>query len=761
MEHLAPLITDLAIIMVTAGIVTLIFRKIRMPVVLGYIVAGFLISPQVPWIPTVTQNASITIWADIGIIFLMFALGLEFSFKKIADMGAGPAVAALTVVSCMTLTGFAVGSLLGWGRMNSIFLGGMISMSSTMIILKAFEDYGIKRRRSSQIVLGALVIEDICGIFMMIILSTIAAGSGISGIDLTMQIGKMILVLVVWIVLAVLLIPTFLDKVRDLMNDETCIVVSLGICFLMVVISDAAGFSSALGAFLAGSVLAGTVSAGRIAELTEPVKNMFGAVFFVSVGMMVEPSMLIKYLPQILIITAVTIFGQMIFSTAGMLLGGENLETAVNGGSAMVQIGEFSFILATLGRSLGVIGDFLFPVIVCVSVITIFTTPLFIKSSGRILRIAEKILPAKLRAYIEKNAAQGEEAEAPDSDWKRFMTLYFIRTLVAAAALYFIYYAGVYIIDDALRGYGVSHHAAMSCAAVIGLMVIPIVFLFSGRGRLYMKLWFKKEGNRVPLITMRVVQAAIALSFIAAAIRHFAGTSSLIVALPVLIVLILISRSDYMHGRSMKLEARFVANMNEGLLRRKKDAGPRNVAENLRTCEVTLGNCGGGLTVEELFESRVFDVIALQVTGGGRNISMPAADTMLYDGNRVRVLGSPDQVEAFTLKLKEDGYALSRGKPMTLNEYLKSESALGLEPDDQIFCAAIEVTDKCGFAGSSIRNSGFRAKYGGLIIAIEKNFLPIIDPQINTIIEKNDILWVIGTNDMASALLEDGLMDEG
>lgn len=746
--------------MVTAGIVTLIFKKINMPVVLGYIIAGFLISPQFPWMPTVTQGATISVWAEIGIIFLMFALGLEFSFKKIADMGACPVVTALTSVTCMVLTGFGIGNLLGWGMMNSIFLGGMMSMSSTMIILKAYEDYGIKQRKSSQIVLGALVIEDICGIFMMIILSTLAAGKNVSGVSLSVQIGKMILVLIVWIVLSILLIPTFLDKVRNLMNDETCIVVSIGICFLMVVISDAAGFSSALGAFLAGSVIAGTVSAEKVASLIEPVKNLFGAVFFVSVGMMVDPSMLVKYLPQILIITVVVIFGQMIFSTVGILLGGENLETAVNGGSARVQIGEFSFILASLGRSLGVIGDFLYPVIVCVSVITIFLTPVFIKSNERLLRIAEKILPAGLQRYIEKNAAQGERMEEPDSDWKRFIKRYFMRMLIASAALYFIYYIGVYILDDALERYGVANHSAYCCAIVLGLMIIPIVFMSTGRKHLYMKLWFKKQGNRIPLITMRVVRVLIALSFIAAAIKHFLGTSSLIIAVPVMVILILISRSDYLRSRSMKLEARIVANMNEGLLKKRSDASRRNIANRLWTCEVALRNCGNDMNIEKLFESRVFDVIALQVTGGGRNISMPTAGTPLRDGDSVRVLGSRDQIEAFTLKLKDDGYASSRGEITTLNEYLKSESALGLDPDDQIFCAAVEVTDKCEFAGSSIKHSGFRARYGGLIIAIEKNFLPIIDPQINTIIEKSDIIWTIGTSDMASALLEDGLLDE-
>ena len=382
--HLDNLISDLALILIVAGIVTLIFRKIKLPVVLGYIVAGFLISPHFSYMPTVVEVADIEVWANIGVVFLMFGLGLEFSFKKLATVGGSAVIVAMTVMLSMIFIGAGVGYMLGWAKMDCIFLGGMLSMSSTMIILKAYEEYDLKERRFAQLVLSTLVIEDIAGIFMMIILSTISVSQAASGVATFKEIGLLLMYLVIWLILGIYLIPSFLNKVSKLMNDELMVIVSLAICLGMVVIADFIGFSEALGAFMAGSILAGTVRAGYIERLTKPIKDLFGAVFFVSVGMMIQPELLVKYIGPILIITVATILGQMIFSTIGILLSGQSLHTAIRGGFSMVQIGEFSFIIATLGSSLGVISDFLYPVVVCVSVITTFTTPLFIKNSASV-----------------------------------------------------------------------------------------------------------------------------------------------------------------------------------------------------------------------------------------------------------------------------------------------------------------------------------------------------------------------------------------
>ena len=333
------LISDLALILIVAGIVTVLFRKLNLPVVLGYIVAGFLISPNFAYLPTVVESADIHVWANIGVVFLMFGLGLEFSFKKLATVGGSAVITAMTVMIAMILIGTGVGSLLGWGKMDCIFLGGMLSMSSTMIILKAYEEYNLKQEKFAQLVLSTLVIEDIAGIFMMIILSTISVSQNVSGFAMITQIGMLLLFLIIWLILGIYLIPSALNRISGLLNDELMLIISLAICLGMVVIANLIGFSEALGAFMAGSILAGTVRAGYIERLVKPIKDLFGAIFFVSVGMMIVPSMLVEYIVPIIIITIVTIIGQMTFATIGIMLSGQSLRTAIRGGFSMVQIG--------------------------------------------------------------------------------------------------------------------------------------------------------------------------------------------------------------------------------------------------------------------------------------------------------------------------------------------------------------------------------------------------------------------------------------
>lgn len=394
--HLPELISDLAVILLTGGIVTVIFKKLNQPLVLGYILAGFLIGPYMPFFFNVTDSASISTWSEIGIIILMFGLGLEFNLHKLVSVGGTAIITALTEVGGMLLFGYLVGQALGWGTMDSVFLGGMLSMSSTTIIIKAFDDLGVQKERFAQLVFGTLVIEDIAGIFMMIILSTISVGQGISGMALALKLGMLVLYLALWLILGIYLLPTLLNKASPLMSDETLLVVSLGLCFGMVLLADALGFSSALGAFLAGSLLAGTVHAERVEHLTQGVKDLFGAVFFISVGMMLDPAMVVKYIVPILVLTLVTIVGKLFFSSMGVLLSGQSLKNAVHCGCSLAQIGEFAFIIASLGLSLGVIADYIYPIIIAVSVITTLTTPFFIKHSDNIYAFVVKLLPEKL-----------------------------------------------------------------------------------------------------------------------------------------------------------------------------------------------------------------------------------------------------------------------------------------------------------------------------------------------------------------------------
>ena len=422
--HLPELISDLAIMLLTAGVVTVIFKKIKQPLVLGYIVAGFLIGPYMPFFFTVADSASISTWSEIGVIVLMFGLGLEFNLHKLAQVGGTAIITALTEVGGMLLIGFGVGQLLGWGIMDSVFLGGMLSMSSTTIIIKAFDELGVRNQGFAQLVFGTLVIEDIAGIFMMIILSTLSVSQSISGGALAMKLALLVLYLALWLILGIYLLPTLMNKATPLMNDETLLVSSLGICFGMVLLANALGFSSALGAFMAGSLLAGTVHAERVEHLTSGVKDLFGSVFFLSVGMMLDPAMIVKYIVPILIITLVTLVGKLIFSSLGVLLSGQTLKNAVHCGCSLAQIGEFAFIIASLGLSLGVIADYIYPIIVSVSIITTLTTPSFIKGSDKLYEWLEKVLPSRLTEKLARYTDEEQSSKEKNGDWSAYLGRY-------------------------------------------------------------------------------------------------------------------------------------------------------------------------------------------------------------------------------------------------------------------------------------------------------------------------------------------------
>ncbi|MBR5064146.1 MAG: cation:proton antiporter, partial [Bacteroidales bacterium] len=422
MSELAPLIADLALILICAGVMTLIFKKLKQPLVLGYIVAGFIASPHFALTPSVMDAASIHVWSDIGVIFLLFALGLEFSFKKIVKVGGPAIIAALTIIFGMILVGFLVGSAFGWSKMDALFLGGMICMSSTTIIYKAFEDLGLSKNKFAGLVMSILILEDILAVVLMVVLSTVAVSSNFEGGELVGSILKLVFFLVLWLVVGIYLIPLILRKTRSLMNDETLLVVSLGLCFMMVVVAAKTGFSAAFGAFIMGSILAETLEAEHIERLVKPVKDLFGAIFFVSVGMMVDPAMIVQYWLPILIITVTVIVGQSFFATVGVLLSGQPLKTAVQSGFSLTQIGEFSFIIASLGVALGVTSDFLYPIVVAVSVVTIFLTPYMIRLAEPAYGFIYKHLPGKVRTFLDGYAEAADPVAVKESPWKKYLS---------------------------------------------------------------------------------------------------------------------------------------------------------------------------------------------------------------------------------------------------------------------------------------------------------------------------------------------------
>ncbi len=454
MSHLEPLIADLALILICAGVMTLLFKSLKQPIVLGYIVAGFLASPNMPYMPSVTDMHGVHVWSEIGVIFLLFALGLEFSFKKILRMGAAPIIAALSIILFMMYIGACTGEIFGWSKMDCIFLGGMLAMSSTTIIFKAFDDMGLRQKRFAGLVLSVLIIEDILAIVLMVMLSTMAVSKEFEGTQMLNSILTLGVYLVLWFTVGLYFIPMALRKLKPLMNDETLLITSLALCFGMVVAASEAGFSAAFGAFVMGSILAETVEAEQIEHLVAPVKNLFGAIFFVSVGMMVDVNLIIEYIVPIISIIAAVILGQTILSTFGFLLSGQSLKTSMQCSFSLTQIGEFAFILATLGTSLHVTSDYLYPIVVAVSVFTTFTTPYMIRLAEPAYNVVARVLPANWIAKLERNTDESDD-EAPDelrqiykNCLKRFVFTMLINSVLCIAIMGIMYYYGQPLVAD-------------------------------------------------------------------------------------------------------------------------------------------------------------------------------------------------------------------------------------------------------------------------------------------------------------------------
>lgn len=767
MEQLDYLIKDLALIFIVASIVTVLFKKLNQPVVLGYIVSGFLISPNFTYLPTVIESGDIHVWANIGVVFLMFALGLEFSFKKLATVGGSAFVTAVAVMGSMILIGAGIGSLLGWGKMDCIFLGGMLSMSSTMIILKAYEEYGLKQEKFAQLVLGTLVIEDIAGIFMMIILSTISVSQSVSGLAVFQELGILFIELAIWLLLGIYLIPSLLKKIRLLANDEMMLVVSVGICMGMVVIANLIGFSSALGAFMAGSILAGTVQSVRIERIITPIKDLFGAIFFVAVGMMIDPPLLIEYIGPILLITVVTILGQMTFATIGILLSGQSLHTAVRGGFSMVQIGEFSFIVATLGMSLSVISDFLYPIVVCVSVITSFTTPIFINNSEKVYRFLDRKLPSGFKIFLRKNTSERQSDDDKDRDWLLYIRMVLVRTGISSAAMFVIFLMGTKYLEPFLDGLIESDVTGrlLSAAVIIGMM-IPFAAIMNGsvNDALMTKLWLKHRANRLPLLTLKGMRIMLSACFIALVLRNIFhipfGLIVIIAAVPIAMIV----HSDYMKGKTIDLEMRFLSNFSEKTLAKaKKERGIKGnyvwLNESLLVAEFQVTDASEHRTIYEFSSSRAFQVEIIKIIRGDKRINMPKPDEMVLAGDILHMMGTHDEIEACMMLLeKEECIEYTERPDVTLKDYLYGQTFHGIEPEQQLICCPIRIESDSEFLRKSIKNSGIRSRYRGTVIGIERDNLPIPNPDIETIIQKGDMIWVLGSQRMAEALIKGGVL---
>lgn len=748
--HLPELITDLAIILLTGGIVTLIFRKLNQPLVLGYILAGFLIGPYMPFFFSVTDSVSIKTWSEIGVIILMFGLGLEFNLHKLISVGGTGVITALTEVAGMLLAGYAVGQALGWSNMDSLFLGGMLSMSSTTIIIKAFDDLKVRKERFAQLVFGTLVIEDIAGIFMMIILSTISVGQSVSGAELSVKLLMLVLYLALWLLAGIYLLPTALKKASGLMSDETLLIVSLGLCFGMVLLADSLGFSSALGAFMAGSLLAGTVHAERVEHLTQGVKDLFGAVFFISVGMMLEPAMLMEHWMPIVVLTLVTLVGKLALSTLGVLLSGQSLSTAVKCGSSLAQIGEFAFIIASLGLSLGVIAEYIYPIIIAVSVITTLTTPFCIKFSDTLYSSINKLLPEKLSRKLERYTDDERSDAQQDSEWAAYLSRY-IKGLV----LYAVIMLGIDIIGRSFllpvldRLLPAEMPAKLLCLASIyfgmALFVRPMLDL---RAPQYMSLWLKGSLYRLPLMALTAIRILLIVLLFFIPLNQLLGLSGLWILPIIALAVFVISRSGWLASAYLKVEARFLANLNERRLSRFADSGQAQqwLDQQLFVDFFLCPESAAGHSLKELAWGQRFGVNVIKLVRGKKQINIPAADTVTVRGEKLYLLGEKEN-----LRLLRQRLGLEDRNCPSLREFISSQD----DGDRSLFSYALDIQKGSSLEGRSIRESSIRESYDCMVLGLQRENLPLAQPDVNMVMQSGDLVWILGTSSMAEKVLND------
>lgn len=739
MSHLPTLIADLALILISASIITLLFKWLKQPLVLGYIVAGLLAGPYVHIFPTVGDIANINIWAEIGVVFLLFALGLEFSFKKLINVGSTAFITATTEVISMLLIGYMVGYLLGWGTMNSIFLGGMLSMSSTTIIIKAFDDLGLRSQRFTGIVFGTLVVEDLIAILMMVLLSTMAVSKDFVGEELLVSVLKVVFFLILWFLIGIFILPAFLKKAKKLMNNETLLIVSLGLCLGMVVLATYTGFSAALGAFIMGSILAETIEAEHIEHIIQPVKDLFGAIFFVSVGMLVNPAVLVEYAWPVIIITLVTIIGKATFSSLGVLLSGESLNISIKSGFSLAQIGEFAFIIAGLGVSLKVLDPFISPIIVAVSVITTFTTPYFIRLANPFAEWLYKVLPPKVQEMLARYAS-GKKTVNHDSDWKKLLKNIVGRVIIYSVLLTAIWLLSVKTLYPAVSELftPVTIWVNLAMCLVTLLLMTPFLWaLISNKynsSAIFLKLWEDENYNHGRLVALVLFRVSVAIFFISAVvISYFHLNIGIGVVIAVAVVaLILILREDL--TQYSRLETHFLTNLNlreevakkHHPLKTSFNSEFNNKDIELTSVVVSPYSRYIGKSLGELSFRQEFGVNVVAIVRGDLKIYIPKSSERIYPQDKLAVVGTDGQLQKF-----RDEIESPQGVPDTEEMY------------QEMNLHSFTVNEAFHFLDKSIVQSRLGERYDSIVVAIERNgALVPLDKDVTFLL--GDLVWFVG-----------------
>lgn len=725
------LIADLAWILLLGSVVTLLFKKLKQPVVLGYILAGFLASPKFTYLPSITNLENIEFWAELGIVVLMFCLGLEFSFKKLLNSGSSAVVTALIIITGMTMAGFGVGCLLHLNSINCIFLGGMISMSSTTIILKSLTDLGLRQNKFATMVLSVLIIEDLFAVLMLVLLSSLAMGD-VQGMELLFSVGKLLFFLIIWFLVGVYVIPSVLSRLKGYLNNETLLVVSMALCFTMAVFSVMCGFSLELGAFVMGSILAGTMAAERIEHVVIPVKDLFGSVFFISVGMMVDPAVLATYWGEILLLAVVVIIGMIIFGTLGMLVTGQSLKVAMESGFTLTQIGEFSFIIASLGMSLGVLQPSLYPIIVAVSVITIFTTPYFIKMAKPAYNLVLPRLPKGLHFLIDRYSKQTADSSETKRLWREVFGRYMWRiVLYSVILLAIILVSREYlfpVLEDVFKEWG---HLFATILTLVAMSPFLVALSFSStKPDERMKLHQTASFYDVPLVAMRIVRYLVAMLFtvyfVTLCYKPLVGW---IVGVCFFLVILIFASSKLM-SRYKRMEDRFMDNLN--IRENTRSGRNNNLVDDLHQAYIQVGP-NSIFVGDRLKDSGLrsdYGVSISSIQRGQLMIPLPGGDTRIFPGDILGVIGNDEQIKALNDDIERDEQNFTER----------------IVPFKRVELRSILLTPDSPIINVPLRETNIRDDFNSMIIKVHRDD-DYFEPRPDTILLPGDLIWVVGAPD--------------
>ena len=726
---------DLAVILITAGVITVVFKWLKQPLVLGYILAGFFIGPYFPWFPAVTDTQNVHVWSDIGIVFLMFALGLEFSLKKLKRVGATGAITALTELAIMFLIGNVVGHLLGFSDMDCIFLGCMLSISSTAIIIKSFDDLKLKQQKFTGTVTAVLVVEDIVAVLLLVVLSTVSVSRTFDGGQLFWSMVKLVFFLIVWFVFGIYLIPTFLRWMRKYMTEETLLLVAVGLCFGMVVLAAKVGFSTALGAFVMGAILAETIEVDVIHRLITPLKNLFGAVFFVSVGMLIKPEVLGHYWLQILVIALSIIVFKTTAATTGILLSGKPLKTAVQSGFCFCQIGEFSFIIAGLGLSFGVIDENLYPVIVSVSILTTFVTPYMIKGAEPFYRWLEPRIPRKVMERLDSYSSHSRSGEDNGASIREFLSKQLSSILLYGVILVAISLLSIGVLRPFLdRLFGEMHIPQIwsRLIGLVGTLVIMSPFLWAvavkNVSRQKIREMFDtyrfSQAVVIPVLVLRYFVALFSVGTVVAGYVDIAVGFLLVIAVIVMAVVLFSRRAD---GFYAQIEERFSKNFNSRAAQASFHIpeGMENefMMERLR---MTPSSPLAGSTLAEASIRERYGANVVTIERGDRVIDLPPKQTVMMPADVLTVIGTEEQVSAIRGDIDHEA-------DMLVHDH----------SDHEMHMYRYLVEAGGALCGMQIGTSVLATRHHVLVLAIERNGEKIVNPPKGTIFRHGDILWFV------------------